>query len=85
MLKNGRKLKKSVKFANVFFKKDLTRKQQEAEYRLRKEREERIAKGEDVIIFNEKVILRNEHPNYDPSKQRNFEKTKDQNHTKETI
>ena len=56
----------------------MTKKQQLKEYELRNERKERLAKGEDVIIFDEKVILRENYPNFDPSKQRNQNTTKSQ-------
>ena len=45
----------------------MTRKQHQLDYELRKEKYERKTAGEDVIIFNEKVILRSEHPNFKPS------------------
>ena len=69
LIQNGKKkLKRLSKCNNVFLKKDLTKKQQLFEYNLRKEKLERIAKGEDVIIFKEKVIPRSHHPNYEPPK-----------------
>ena len=44
----------------------MTRKQQQTEFNLRKEKFERKTLGEDVIIYDNKVILRQEHPNYKP-------------------
>ena len=49
----------------------MTRRQQQAEFELRKEKQQRKKDGEDVIIYNYKVILRKEHPNFKhPEKKR---------------
>ena len=64
ILKNSNKIKKCPNFPNVYIKKDMTRKQHQADYELRKEKYERKTAGEDVIIYNDKVILRTEHPNF---------------------
>ena len=73
LLKNARKLRNTTKFKNVFLKNDLTKRQQQQEYDLRKEKKDRLLNGEDVIIYNDKVILRSLHPNFDPSRQRHFD------------
>ena len=67
-------------------KNDQTKRQQLLEYELRKERKERILNKEDVIIYDGKVILRSQHPNYDPSKQRQYvdSRTKETSQTQPT-
>ena len=69
MMKNAKKLRRNAKFNNVFLKNDLTRKQQQLEFDLRQEKKQRTLNGEDVIIFDNKVIPRCQHPNFEPSKQ----------------
>ena len=76
IVNNAKKLRRSSKHNNIYLKNDQTKKQQLQEYELRKERKERILNKEDVIIFDGKVILRTQHPNYDPSKQRNYVNTR---------
>ena len=61
---------------NIYLKSDQTKKQQLHEYELRKERKERTLNSEDVIIYDGKVIMRSQHPNYYPAKQRTYVKTK---------
>ena len=70
MMKNAKKLRRNAKFNNVFLKNDLTRKQQQLEFDLRQEKKQRTLNGEDVIIFDNKVIPRCQHPNFEPSKQK---------------
>ena len=76
ILKNARKLRKTTKYNNIYLKSDQAKKQQLKEFELRKERKERILNCEDVIIYDGKVILRSQHPNYDPSKQRTYVKAR---------
>ena len=59
IFKGSRELRHNERFNKIFIKKDLTRKQQKQEYELWKERKEA---GEDVIIFNDQVIPRKDHP-----------------------
>ena len=67
ILRNSNKIKKCHNFSKVYVKKDMTKQQHQQDFELRKEKYERKSAGEDVIIFNEKVILRTEHPNFKPS------------------
>ena len=81
ILKNAMKLRRTKKHNNIYLKSDQTKKQQLQEYQLRKERKERILNCEDVIIYNGKVILRSQHPNYDPSKQKTYVKARNNDMT----
>ena len=63
-LKQRRKLKASDKFKKVYINSDLTRQQQEEDKELRKELRERRGLGENVVIYNNKVMHKNEIRNF---------------------
>ena len=66
ILKNSRNLRDS-KYQQISVRPDLTRKQQEIDYKLRQQLRQRKDKKEDVIIYKGEIIQRVEHPNYKPS------------------
>ena len=66
-IKNSRKIRNFPHFKNIHVKKDMTRRQQKFDFDLRKEKNDRKNAGEDVIVYNDKVILRTEHPHYKPT------------------
>ena len=67
MLKNSRNLRNSDKYKHISARNDLTRKQQEMDYKLRQQLRQRKDKKEDVIIYKGKIILKIDHPNYKAS------------------
>ena len=66
ILKNSRNLRDS-KYQQISVRPDLTRKQQEIDYKLRQQLRQRKDKKEDVIIYKGEIIQRVDHPNYKPS------------------
>ena len=65
ILKNSRNLRDS-KYQQISVRPDLTRKQQEIDYKLRQQLRQRKDKKEDVIIYKGEIIQRRDHPNYKP-------------------
>lgn len=65
IISNGKKLKRHEKFGKVGIQLDMTKAEQEKHKALRDELKERREKGEDVMIFDGSVILKNERDKYD--------------------
>ena len=64
IISNGKKLKGHEKFGKVGIQLDMTKAEQEKHKALRDELKERREKGEDVMIFDGSVILKNERDKY---------------------
>ena len=50
ILRNSRKIRPLPNYGNIFIKKEMTRRQQQAEFKLGKKKQQRKNDGEDVII-----------------------------------
>ena len=66
ILKGCKNLKEST-YEHISVQQDLTKDEQEMNFKLRKELRERRAAGENVCIFNNQVIDKSEHPNFQPA------------------
>lgn len=64
ILRNAKNLAKHVTFKTLGISPDKTFKEREAYKTMRKEMVERNAKGEDLIIFRDEIILRKDRPTY---------------------
>ena len=62
ILRNATKLKQNEKYSGIYINPDLTPAQQEANYKLRKERREQRAKGIDAVIYRGEVVDRKSIP-----------------------
>ena len=64
IISNGKKLKGHDKFGKVGIQLDMTKAEQEKHKALREELKNRRDNGEDVMIFDGSVILKNEREKY---------------------
>ena len=60
ILRNAKKLRKSTHFKNIYINEDRTPQQQQEWRRIRQDLKQRREAGEDVVIYRNKVILREE-------------------------
>ena len=61
IFKGCRKLKGSA-FSHVSIQNDLTKEEQETNYKMRQELRQRKENGEKVCIYNNEIILEKDHP-----------------------
>ena len=59
-LAKSREIRKDPSFAKIFIRPSLSKEQRNAEYKLRKEKRDRVSKGENVVIYDGKIMSRAE-------------------------